>query len=235
MTWSGCSTRPAGSRTTRPALSTTPAGRAGADVRQDAAVGAQPGRLHRPDGDRRCAVLEADAHRTRLRARGFAVARSAEADAVGVLGEPVHHRAGRRGLSPGARADPGAPPPSVAAYGSYGVTNNPTGLAVGVFTLTIADPPACRVGSCRRRSGVRRPTSGEADTPDNLYCKLPQDSPISVRGARNHPCMGKPGKRAPTVEICNSDKEYAPLAERQHALGPYPMDPESAVAASAAR
>lgn len=47
----------------------------------------------------------------------------------------------------------------------------------------------------------------EADTPDNLYCKLPQDSPISVRGARNYPCMGKPGKRAPTVEICNSDKE----------------------------
>lgn len=40
----------------------------------------------------------------------------------------------------------------------------------------------------------------EADTPDNLYCKLPQDSPISVRGARNYPCMTKPGKRAPTVE-----------------------------------
>lgn len=37
-------------------------------------------------------------------------------------------------------------PPSVAAYGSYGVTNNPTGLAVGGFTLTIADPPACTVG-----------------------------------------------------------------------------------------
>jgi ABC-type transporter Mla subunit MlaD len=37
-------------------------------------------------------------------------------------------------------------PPSVAAYGSYGVVNNPTGLAVGGFTLTIADPPACTVG-----------------------------------------------------------------------------------------
>lgn len=37
--------------------------------------------------------------------------------------------------------------------------------------------------------------------------------------------MTKPGKRAPTVEICNSDKEYMPLAERQHALGLYPMDP----------
>ena len=37
-------------------------------------------------------------------------------------------------------------PPDVAAYSSYGVTSNPTGLAVGGFTLTIADPPACTVG-----------------------------------------------------------------------------------------
>ena len=63
------------------------------------------------------------------------------------------------------------------------------------------------------------------DTPDGLYCKLPQDSPIAVRGARNYPCMGVPGKRAPTVEICESDKPYEPLAMRQHALGPYPFDP----------
>ena len=46
-----------------------------------------------------------------------------------------------------------------------------------------------------------------------------------VRGARNYPCMGHPGKRAPTVEICDSDKPYEPLAMRQHALGPYPLDP----------
>ena len=37
--------------------------------------------------------------------------------------------------------------------------------------------------------------------------------------------MGHPGKRAPTVEICNSDKPYMPLAMRQHVLGPYPLDP----------
>ena len=63
------------------------------------------------------------------------------------------------------------------------------------------------------------------DTPDGVYCKLPQDSPIVVRGARNSPCMGVPGKRAPTVQECYSDKPYMPLAMRQHALGPYPMDP----------
>ena len=64
----------------------------------------------------------------------------------------------------------------------------------------------------------------EVDTPDGLYFKLP-DSPIGVRGARNYPCMGQPGKRAPTVEICNSDKPFEPLAIRQHALGAYPTDP----------
>jgi len=37
--------------------------------------------------------------------------------------------------------------------------------------------------------------------------------------------MGHPGKRAPTVEICDSDKPYVPLAMRQHLLGPYPFDP----------
>jgi len=46
-----------------------------------------------------------------------------------------------------------------------------------------------------------------------------------VRGARNYPCMGQPGKRAPTVEICESDKPFQPLAMRQHAFGTYPLDP----------
>lgn len=116
-------------------------------------------------------------------------------------------------------------PPSVAAYSSYGVVNNPTGLAVGGFTLTIADPPACTVGFLPPSQWRSPAETTTIDTPDNLYCKLPQDSPISVRGVRNNPCMGHPGKRAPTVEICNSDKPFQPIAERQHALGPYPMDP----------
>jgi hypothetical protein len=37
--------------------------------------------------------------------------------------------------------------------------------------------------------------------------------------------MGHPGKRAPTVQICDSDKPYEPLAMRQHFAGPYPLDP----------
>jgi hypothetical protein len=37
--------------------------------------------------------------------------------------------------------------------------------------------------------------------------------------------MGRPGKRAPTVEICNSDEPFTPLAMRQHVTGAYPIDP----------
>jgi phospholipid/cholesterol/gamma-HCH transport system substrate-binding protein len=39
------------------------------------------------------------------------------------------------------------------------------------------------------------------------------------------PCMGHPGKRAPTVQICDSDQQFQPLALREHVLGPGPLDP----------
>ncbi|MCV7224440.1 MCE family protein [Mycolicibacterium komossense] len=103
--------------------------------------------------------------------------------------------------------------------------NNPTGMTLGDFTLNIGDPPACTVGFLPPNMWRSPEDTSDIDTPDGLYCKLPQDSPIGVRGARNYPCMGKPGKRAPTVEICDSDKPYEPLAMRQHSLGPYPLDP----------
>jgi virulence factor Mce-like protein len=103
--------------------------------------------------------------------------------------------------------------------------NHPDGLPVGDFALTIEDPPICTVGFMPPSSWRSPADTSVIDTPDGLYCKLPQDSPIAVRGARNYPCMGHPGKRAPTVEICNSDKPYMPLAMRQHTLGPAPLDP----------
>ncbi|MCG7592491.1 MCE family protein [Mycobacterium sp. PSTR-4-N] len=117
-------------------------------------------------------------------------------------------------------------PPVVASTQAYGAPkNNPTGMSLGDFTLTMNDPPACTVGFLPPSAWRSPEDTTDIDTPDGLYCKLPQDSPIGVRGARNYPCMGNPGKRAPTVEICNSDKPYEPLAMRQHALGPYPIDP----------
>jgi len=40
---------------------------------------------------------------------------------------------------------------------------------------------------------------------------VPPDSPLNVRGARNIPCETVPGKRAPTVKLCESNEQYVPL------------------------
>jgi phospholipid/cholesterol/gamma-HCH transport system substrate-binding protein len=116
-------------------------------------------------------------------------------------------------------------PPFTAATQSSLGEKNPTGLAQGDYTLTFSDPPVCTVGFLPPSQWRSPADTTTVDTPDGLYCKLPQDSPIGVRGARNYPCMGHPGKRAPTVEICDSDKPYEPLAMRQHIFGTYPLDP----------
>lgn len=117
-------------------------------------------------------------------------------------------------------------PPYIGSVQAVGLPrNNPTGFTQADFTLSISDPPACTVGFLPPSSWRSPSDLSDVDTPDGLYCKLPQDSPTGVRGARNYPCMGQPGKRAPTVEICESDQAYSPLAMRQHALGPYPFDP----------
>ena len=117
-------------------------------------------------------------------------------------------------------------PGVIAAQQSFGLPkNNPTGLPLSDFSLTISDPPACTVGFLPPSQWRSPADTTTIDTPDGLYCKLPQDSPIAVRGARNYPCMGHPGKRAPTVELCNDPQGYQPLAIRQHSLGPNQFDP----------
>ena len=116
-------------------------------------------------------------------------------------------------------------PPSVSSTQSYSTTSNATGLPLGEFALSLEDPPACTVGFLPPSSWRSPADTHTVDTPDGLYCKLPQDSPLTVRGARNYPCMGHPGKRAPTVQICDSDKPYEPLTMKQHVFGPYPLDP----------
>lgn len=116
-------------------------------------------------------------------------------------------------------------PPQLASIMGATPQNNSTGIPPGDFAATISDPPACTVGFLPPSQWRSPADFTDIDTPDGLYCKLPQDSPIAVRGARNYPCMGKPGKRAPTVQICDSDQPYMPLAMRQHVLGPAPLDP----------
>lgn len=82
------------------------------------------------------------------------------------------------------------------------------------FALNLNTPPPCLTGYLPP-SQQRVPTHEDyPDRPDgDLYCRVPQDSDYNVRGARNAPCETKPGKRAPTVQMCESDEQYVPLNE----------------------
>jgi phospholipid/cholesterol/gamma-HCH transport system substrate-binding protein len=116
-------------------------------------------------------------------------------------------------------------PPYLAGLQSVAPTRNATGQPMGDFAVSAADPPDCTVGFLPPSQWRSPADLSEIDTPDGIYCKLPQDSPIAVRGARNFPCVEHPGKRAATVQECNSDKPFMPLATRQHVLGAAPFDP----------
>lgn len=80
------------------------------------------------------------------------------------------------------------------------------------FNLNLNLPPPCNTGFLPVRQ-QRSPS--DQDYPERpageLYCRVPQDSALNVRGVRNIPCETKPWKRAPTVELCESDEEYVPL------------------------
>lgn len=73
-------------------------------------------------------------------------------------------------------------------------------------------PPPCTTGFLPVQQ--RRVPTFE-DYPDrpagDVYCRVPQDAPFNVRGARNLPCETVPGKRAPTVKMCESSEYYVPL------------------------
>lgn len=80
------------------------------------------------------------------------------------------------------------------------------------FNLNFNLPPPCHTGFL---PAAQRRTPANVDAPDrppgDLYCRIPQEAPQNVRGARNIPCVTRPGKRAPTVKMCESDEHYVPL------------------------
>lgn len=81
-------------------------------------------------------------------------------------------------------------------------------------TTTLNSSPPCTTGflpASARRDGSAVDSPPRPD--QALYCAIPQDSQIAVRGSRNLPCMGRPGRRAPTVEICKRDEPYRPLGD----------------------
>lgn len=80
------------------------------------------------------------------------------------------------------------------------------------FNLNLNLPPPCTTGYLPAQQARSAAFEDYPDLPaGNLYCRVPQDSPFNVRGARNIPCETRPGKRAPTVAMCESDEQYVPL------------------------
>ena len=112
-------------------------------------------------------------------------------------------------------------PPFLANLLSEAGDHNPTGVGQGDFAVNEGDPPSCTVGFL-----PPQPMAVPGRHQHRRHAEKPvlQTAPrFAAGGARRPqlPCMGKPGKRAPTVEICDSDKPFEPLAMREHLLGPY--------------
>lgn len=106
-------------------------------------------------------------------------------------------------------------PQGAADFQAISVPNrNVKGLKGGYlsFNLNLNIPPPCTTGFLPVQ---QQRVAAYVDYPDrpsgDLYCRVPQDAMFNVRGARNTPCETRPGKRAPTVKMCESDENYVPL------------------------
>lgn len=90
------------------------------------------------------------------------------------------------------------------------------------FKLPLGDPPPCTVGFIPPPL-VRSPADTTLrDLPKDLYCKVPQNDPSTVRGARNYPCQEYPGKRAPTIQLCRDPRGYVPVGNNPWRGPPIP-------------
>ncbi len=80
------------------------------------------------------------------------------------------------------------------------------------FNLNLNVPPPCTTGFLPAQQQWAATFEDYPNRPEgDLYCRVPQDGPFNVRGARNLPCVTRPGKRGPTVKLCESDQNYVPL------------------------
>ncbi len=98
------------------------------------------------------------------------------------------------------------------------------------LNLNLNIPPPCNTGFLPIQQ-QRAPTF--EDYPNrpagDVYCRVPQDGPFNVRGARNIPCVTVPGKRAPTAKMCESDENYVPLNDGYNWKG----DPNATISGQA--
>jgi phospholipid/cholesterol/gamma-HCH transport system substrate-binding protein len=91
------------------------------------------------------------------------------------------------------------------------------------FKISINDPPPCNTGFL---PPTMMRTPGDTtlrDLPTDLYCKVAQNDPMVVRGARNYPCQEFPGKRAPTIQLCRDPAGYVPIGNSPWRGPPVPI------------
>jgi phospholipid/cholesterol/gamma-HCH transport system substrate-binding protein len=92
------------------------------------------------------------------------------------------------------------------------------------FKLDLNDPPPCAVGFLPPPM-MRTPADETLrELPRDMYCKVAQNDPSTVRGARNYPCQEFPGKRAPTIQLCRDPKGYVPVGRNPWRGPPVPYD-----------
>lgn len=109
------------------------------------------------------------------------------------------------------------------------------------FMIQFEDPPPCVTGFLPATQWRSPALTDAPQLPSNMFCKVPQNSPLVVRGVRNAPCETNPGKRAPTPADCLGQSTYVPLGNNPWNMAPLPPDTgllpssEQAAARTAAR
>lgn len=70
------------------------------------------------------------------------------------------------------------------------------------FSLGFQDRPPCNIGFLPKEDWRWPSVQTARELPPGMLCRVPQNSNIAVRGARNYPCAEFPGRRAPTPAEC---------------------------------
>ncbi|ACY23119.1 virulence factor Mce family protein [Gordonia bronchialis DSM 43247] len=77
------------------------------------------------------------------------------------------------------------------------------------FSLGFQDRPPCNIGFLPADQWRFPSAQNARELPPGMLCRVPQNSNMAVRGARNYPCVEFPGRRAPTPAECRTG--YKPL------------------------
>ena len=91
------------------------------------------------------------------------------------------------------------------------------------FKIDLNDPPPCLTGFLPPTEARSPADTTLRELPTDMYCKVAQNDPSVVRGARNYPCMEFPGKRAPTIQLCRDPNGYVPVGSNPWRGPPMPI------------